>query len=91
MKKEHLLEIQDEIVKIIFNSVEASRYLGISYSHLSKLTHRREIEFFKPGGKLNYFRKEALDAWMLSNRIAPASEIEQSADEYLMRKKLGGS
>ena len=88
MKKGYLTDAQTAMIKSIFNSTEASQYLGISPSHLYKLTHRREIEFFKPGNKLNFFRKEALDAWMLSNRIAPVSEIEQTADEYLMNKKL---
>lgn len=46
-------------------SSQAAQYLGISMSHLYRLTSRHLIAFYKPNGKLNYFKKEDLDAFVL--------------------------
>lgn len=77
--------------KDILNFDEAAKYLGISKSMLYKMTAKRTICFYKPSGKLNYFKKEDLDNWLLSNRIAPQSEIEETAQAYCMANKKGGA
>ena len=55
----------------------AASYLGISVSTLHRWTSRREIPFYKPGGKLLYFSRLDLDAWLLRNRIP--TTLENSA------------
>ena len=72
--------------KPVLTSDEASKYLGISKSHLYKLTMRREIPHYKPMGKCCYFNREELERWVQSNRIATADEISQQAQNYCMRK-----
>ncbi len=46
------------------NTVEASRYLSISLSHLYKLSSQRKIPFHKPNGKCLYFFEDELDEWI---------------------------
>lgn len=52
-----------------FNSREAADYLGCSLGHIYKLTSRRAVPHYKPGGKRLLFLKSDLDAYLLRNRI----------------------
>jgi excisionase family DNA binding protein len=69
------LKRQSLIAKTILNHAEASEYTGISSSTLYKLTSARSIPHYKPSGKLNYYKKEELDQWLLSNRQDAVNEI----------------
>ena len=62
---------------------EALQYTGFSRSYMYKLTHWGRIPFYKPGGKLIYFDRNELEAWLLTNRAMPQSEVETKAIEYL--------
>jgi excisionase family DNA binding protein len=66
---------------------EACKYLGVSRSCLYKLTSSKEIPYYKPNGKMNYFKESELKDWMLRNRIRTKSELEQCAINHVM---LGG-
>ena len=61
------------------------KYLGISLSKLYKLTCTKEIPFFKPCGKMNYFEREEIEAWALRNRIATNAEIKDKAQSLVRR------
>ena len=75
--------------KEVLTSEEAAKYLGISKSYLYKLTMNKAIPCYKPMGKLCYFNRHELEAWLQNNRIATAEEIEQQAQEYCLQKKGG--
>lgn len=45
----------------------AAEYLGISKSHLYKLTSEKKIKFHKPNGKVVYFFEDELDEWVRGN------------------------
>lgn len=50
-----------------FNAEQARQYLGFkSKGKLYELTSRREIKFYKPGGKYIFFRVEDLEDYMMS-------------------------
>lgn len=90
---EELKQVADLITANIINctkevltSDEAARYLGISKSYLYKLTMRQLIPHYKPLGKMCYFNRQELEAWLQSNRVATADEINQQAQAYCMRK-----
>lgn len=51
-----------------FNLAEAAEYLGISRSYLYKLTHFKQITFYKPNGKLLFFQKADLNKWLFRNK-----------------------
>jgi excisionase family DNA binding protein len=84
---QELLRIQKMQQKEILNSKEAQEYLNVSYSFLSKLTSKGEITYYKPSGKLNYFKKVDLDSWMLQNKQSNIIELENEVDTYLMKER----
>jgi len=72
--------------KEVLTSEETARYLGISKSYLYKLTMRREIPHYKPMGKLCYFNRQEVEAWLQTNRVATATELSDRATNYCDRK-----
>lgn len=66
---------------------EACDYTGISRSYMYKLTSANLISFSKPNGKIIFFSKEKLDAWLLSNGRKSAIEIKKKANEYVLKNK----
>lgn len=73
--------------KEILTLNELAEYTGFSKSHIYKLTHRNEIPHYKPSGKVIFFKLSEINEWLLQNRIASNSEIEQQAGEYLLNRK----
>lgn len=82
-KEEIAKRVSDEILfcqKEVLNSVEASRFLGISLSRLYKMTSARRIPHFKsPGGKFVYFNRTELEGWAQSNRVATIEDLDSKA------------
>lgn len=90
---EELKQVADLITANIINctkevltSDEAARYLGISKSYLYKLTMRQLIPHYKPLGKMCYFNRQELEAWLQSNRVATEEEINREAQAYCLKK-----
>lgn len=65
------------LAKEVLNFKEALALLDISASMLYKLTHQRAISFYKPNGKLIYFKRVDLMNWMLSNKQPSNEEIRK--------------
>ena len=64
---------------------ETAEYTGLTKSALYKLTHTRQIPFSKPGGKMLFFSRQALDQWMMSNPVATDVELNSRAQAYCMK------
>ena len=75
--------------KTVFNFTETANYTGLSTSYLYKLTSAKKIPFYKPMGKLTYFKKVEVDEWLLQNRSTTSSEIEDKAITYVTLNKGG--
>lgn len=74
--------------KEVLTSEEAARYLGVSKSCLYKWTMSRQIPHYKsPTGKLCFFNRAEVEAWMQSTRVATDEELEQQAQKL---NKKGG-
>lgn len=93
MGKEELEKITDSVIdktlfctKEVLTAEEAARYMGISKSYLYKLTMRGEIPHYKPMGKMCYFNRAEVEAWLQQNRCATAKEISDRANKILMEK-----
>jgi len=69
--------------KEVLTLEEAAQFMGISRSTLYKMTHKSEIPFYRPNGKLIYFEKTELLAWMRRNRSMTEEEANQRAHELL--------
>lgn len=70
---------------------EALKYLNVSESFLYKKTALRVITFYKPSGKLIYFKKEDLDSWLLQNKVKSIDETEQDLNNQLKKRGNGKS
>ena len=85
--EEKLFHIENSIqklslaVKTILSHEEAAEFLNMKPSYLYKLTARKEIRFFCPLGKLNYFHKSDLEDFLLRNEI-PAIYKEHTIENH---------
>ena len=70
--------------KNVLSFDEASKYLNLSKSYLYKLTSAQQIPHYKPQGKMIYFEKDALEAWLRQNPVKTQSQINQEASHYIM-------
>lgn len=74
-------------VKDMFSAVEIAEHLQLSVHTIYGLVHKKIIPFYKTGKKL-YFKKSEIDNWIKNSRSKTISEIDQAADEYLMKHRL---
>ncbi len=95
MKDEEIKAIADLVTaniigctKEVLTSNEAANYMGISKSHLYKLTMRQEIPHFKPTGKVVYFNRAEIEQWLQNNRVATVNEARAQGGAYC---KKGGT
>ena len=70
--------------KNVLSFDEASKYLNLSKSYLYKLTSAQQIPHYKPQGKMIYFEKDALEAWLRHNPVKTQAQISQEASHYIM-------
>ena len=84
--QEHRIEVLENILNVakeVLNLEEASLVLGISKSSLYKMTHKHELPFYRPNGKLIYFEKTELLKWMRQCRVKADSEIKEAAAVHI--------
>ena len=64
---------------------------GLSKSHLYKLVMNKKIPYWKSdGGKLTYFDKQEIEAWLLQHRVKTTDEIETEAANYVVTGRRRG-
>jgi excisionase family DNA binding protein len=80
------LDEQNLLQKTVLNFNEACKYIGVSPSHLYKLTSTRKIPHFCPQGKKLYFKRLELDEWLQRNRQSTTDEIEKEVSENIIRR-----
>ncbi len=80
-----LIYEQNMLQKEVLNFNEAAVYLEVSHSHLYKLTSTGTIPAYKPNGKKLYFNREELNRWLLSNRQASVSDIEEEVSQFKLK------
>lgn len=89
---EHRIEVLENTLsaaKEVLTLEEAALFMGISKSSLYKMTHRHELPFFRPNGKLIYFEKSELLAWMRKNRAISQEEVNEHAHQVLQKMAMG--
>lgn len=60
--------------KEIMTVEDCADYTGLSKSYIYKLTHRKEIPFFKPMGKRLYFKRTEIKQWLMRNKQGGINE-----------------
>lgn len=72
--------------KNVLSFEEASRFLNLSKSYLYKLTSGNLIPLYKPQGKMLYFEKTELEAWLRQNPIRTQAQTEAEAQKYVLAR-----
>lgn len=85
-----MVQSSDYSTKEVLTFKEASALLGVSNSMLYKLTHKRAITFYKPNGKLIYFKRADLLNWMLSNKEEAIEETNTKFINQLKERNYAG-
>lgn len=76
------------MTKNVLSFDEASAFLCLSKSYLYKLTSGNLIPHYKPQGKMLYFEKSELEAWLRQNPVKTKGQIEQEAQKYVLNRPL---
>ena len=76
------------LTKNVLSFDEASTFLNLSKSYLYKLTSGNLIPHYKPQGKMLYFEKSELEAWLRQNPVKTKTQIEQEAQKYVLNRPL---
>ena len=79
---DHRIEVLENLLnaaKEVLTLEEAALFMGISKSTLYKMTHKHELPYYRPNGKLIYFEKAELVAWMRQNRSKSETETKEAA------------
>jgi excisionase family DNA binding protein len=69
---------------------EVSQFTGLSKSFLYKLTSTGRVPHFKPHGKVIYFERSQVEAWLLQNPVKTVYSIEKESVRYVTLNKKGG-
>jgi len=88
---EQAVQMAGLATKEVLTFDEAATFTGLSKSYLYKLTSGQRIPHYKPAGKILYFSREELQAWLLQNRVSTIDEITGKAQVYCMANKKGGT
>lgn len=76
------------LTKNVLSFDEAGTFLNLSKSYLYKLTSGNLIPHYKPQGKMLYFEKSELEAWLRQNPVKTKTQIEQEAQKYVLNHPL---
>ena len=83
---EHRIEVLENTLsaaKEVLTLEEAALFMGISKSSLYKMTHKHELPFYRPNGKLIYFEKSELLKWMRQSRTMSETETKETAAQHM--------
>ncbi|SKB88285.1 transcriptional regulator, AlpA family [Soonwooa buanensis] len=89
---EALKELENKInvisisAKEMLNFEETLNYLKVSKSYLYKLTSAKEIPHYKPLGKLIFFKRSELNAWILKGEIKTKDAVYDDYCTNLLTK-----
>lgn len=73
--------------KNVLSFEEACKFTNLLKSYLYKLTSTQQIPHYKPQGKMIYFEKDALEAWLRQNPVKTQAQISQEATHYILTHK----
>ena len=71
--------------KDVWTLSELACYTGFKESYIYKLTAMRLIPHFKPNGKSCFFRREEIEDWLTSRRVATNDELDERVAAELHR------
>lgn len=75
-------------VKQILTVDDLINYTGFSRSYIYKLVHMNILPYSKPNGKTLFFQKSEIDSFLLQNKNASITQINQKAIDYSLASKI---
>lgn len=87
-KLERIEQLTLLAAKDVFNMDDLAAYTGFSKGYLYRLVCERAIPYYKGGGKMNFFKRDDINAWLLQNRIKSQAEIDAAAAAYVVRNPI---
>jgi excisionase family DNA binding protein len=87
---ENRLKMAGLASKEVLTFEEAANFTGMSRSYLYKLTSTKQVPHYKPSGKMVYFNRAELEAWLLSRRVDTADEVGARAQIHCITQRKGG-
>lgn len=72
--------------KDVMNLEECAQYTGLSKSCLYKMTALHEVPHSKPNGKMIFFEKEEINAWLMRNRVKTDEELRSEVGNGMKGK-----
>ena len=67
-------------MKEYLSLAELCGYLDVSKSYIYKLSHYNILPKYCPTGKLIYFKRSEVDAWLEQGRVPSQQEIESDIE-----------
>ncbi|MCM1554287.1 MAG: helix-turn-helix domain-containing protein [Bacteroides sp.] len=90
-KTEPTLNLEAICRRETLSTHEVVGFYGISRSTLYKLMYQKRIPYTKPGGKLAYFKKADIEAYLNGeNTETPQAQAERARYEALQQMKKEG-
>lgn len=65
--------------KKVLNVDDVVTLTGMTKAYIYTLTSKRELPFYKPNGRLIFFNRDEIEAWMMRGKVTPDSETEEAA------------
>ncbi|MDD6581567.1 MAG: helix-turn-helix domain-containing protein [Bacteroidales bacterium] len=82
-----ILQILLENTKQVLTVDEVARLTGMTTHTIYKYCAARKIPHYKSaGGKMTYFKRAEVEAWMCHTKVATMEEIESEAARMLIAK-----
>jgi len=86
LELEKTMQMAGLAAKEVLTFDEAAHFTGLSKSYLYKLTSGQKVPHYKPAGKLVYFNRGELTAWLLQGRVLTTDEIAGQALNFCSKK-----
>lgn len=68
-------------VNDILNVADVAKKLGLEKGTVYNLTHKRQIPYFKRGGRI-YFDKNEINDWIRTDRRKTVRELQNEANQW---------
>ncbi len=73
-------------VKNMLTLDEVCMFMGMSKNYVYQLTSKGVLPFYKPNGRMLYFDKSEIEAWLKQNYHGTLQEAEQKAVAYMAER-----
>lgn len=74
--------------KDVLNIEDVAAYTGFTKGYIYRVISRGDLPHYKGGGKCVFFRREDVNAWLLSKRVSSKDEMGAKAAAYVVNHPI---